>query len=83
MPAAVADGVVERGADGASRGFQLGTTVDEDDGDVYVVAAGRPVQRRLGAVTAGVVVGVGSGFEEHSDGAGCLREVPGPVGGHV
>ena len=83
MPAAVADGVVEWGADRSARGLQVGAAVDEDDGDVHVVGARRPVQRRLGAVTAGVVVGVGPGVEEQRDRGRSGGKVAGPIGGGV
>jgi hypothetical protein len=53
VPAAVADRVVQWGADGSVKGFDVGAGVDEGVGDVEVVAARGPVQRRF-AFRAGV-----------------------------
>jgi len=47
MPAGVADGIVEWGADGAVRDFDVGAAVDECGGNLDIVAACRPVQRRF------------------------------------
>ena len=83
MPAAVADRVVERAADRSTWCFEAGAVVDEHDGDVYVIGAGRPMQRRLGAIAAGVVVGIRPRLEEQGDRRGCGGEVARPVGGGV
>jgi len=47
VPAAVADRVVQWGADRPAGCFEVGAGGDEGVGDVEVVAAGRPVQRRF------------------------------------
>ena len=83
VPAAVANGVVKRGADGSPGCFEIGAVVDEHDGHVCVIGAGRPVQRGLGAIAAGVVIGVCARLEEHRYRGGCGGEVARPVGGRV
>nr|WP_248282392.1 hypothetical protein [Streptomyces sp. RLA2-12] len=45
VPAGIADGVVERSADGTVGCFDVGAGVDQGGRDIDVIAAGRPVQR--------------------------------------
>jgi hypothetical protein len=49
VPAAVADGVVQRAAAGdrGARRLDVGAAIDQDGRDLDVVAARGPVQRRL------------------------------------
>ena len=47
VPAAVSDGVVERGADRSARCLEIGAAVDQCRRDIDVVAARGPVQRRF------------------------------------
>src|SRR5207248_6010645 len=77
------DRVVQWGADGSAGGFEVGAGVDERVGDVEVVGAGGPVQRRLRRIAAGVGVGVGAGRDEHSYDVGAVGVVAGPVGDDV
>jgi hypothetical protein len=83
VPAAVADRVVEWGSDRAVWDFHVGAAVDERGRDVDVVAAGRPVQRRLGAWLGVSVVGVGAGRDEDGDDLRAVGEVARPVGHDV
>jgi hypothetical protein len=83
VPAAVADRVVQRGADRPTGCFQVGASVDQCFGDVQVVAAGRPVQRRLQRTAVGACVGVGAGRHEQPHDRRAVREVSGPVGDRV
>ena len=48
-----------------------------------VVAAGGPVQGRLGVLAREARVDVGTGRDQGGDRVGHVRQVPGPVGGHV
>lgn len=81
FPAAVADGVRERGADRVVGCVDVRPSVDQGSSDVPVVAAGRPMQRGLVPGLAGV--GVCAGFDQQPYDLGAVREVPGPVGDSV
>jgi hypothetical protein len=61
VPARISDGVVERRADRATLDLDVSATIDECGGDIDVIAAGRPVQRRLRARLRIPIVGVSSG----------------------
>ena len=52
VPASVADRVVQRRTDRAVGGFDVGTCLDQDVGDVDVVGAGHPVPRCLAVALA-------------------------------
>lgn len=57
--------------------------IDERHGHVHIISAGRPVQRGLGAIAVGVVVGISSHVEEPGDRCRRGGEVARPVGGGV
>ena len=61
VPAPVSDGVVQWGADRILPGlFNVGAAADQCVGYVGVVAAGRPVQGRLGLRSLRVTTALGS-----------------------
>ena len=64
-------------------GLDVGAGVEQGVEHGDVVAARRPVQRRLGVRPGEPGVHVGAELGEHRDGRGAVREVSGPVGDHV
>lgn len=82
LPLAECTGIGQCGAtaDDCTGRLEVGSRFDEGVEYGYVVAAGRPVQRRLsvGAVEPGV--GIGSSCSEGSDNRGPVGEVARPVG---
>src|SRR5947209_19395832 len=81
MPARIADGIVERGADRSVRRLHVGTAVDQRAGHVSIVAACCPVQGRLGPRLVRVSgIWVCPCFDEHPHDLGTVWEIAGPVG---
>ena len=84
MPARIADGIVERGADRSVRCLHVGAAIDQCAGHVDIVAARSPVQGRLGPRLVRISrVRVRTSFDEHPHDLGTVWKVAGPVGNHV
>ena len=84
-PLAEGDGVGHRGAaaDHGAAGLDVGARVEQRVDRLDVVAARRPVQRRLGVRAGEPRVGVGAGRHERGDLLARLRDVARPVGDDV
>ena len=84
MPARIADGIVQRGADRSVRCLHVGAAVDQRAGHVDIVAARSPVQGRLRPRLVRIsCVGVRPCFDEYPHDLGTVCKVAGPVGNHV
>ena len=83
VPAAVTDRVGERRADRAVGHVDVRPGVDEDGGHVGVVAARRPVQRRLAMLVVAAIVDIGTCVDEQLGRLGPVGEEAGPVGDDV
>jgi hypothetical protein len=80
VPARIADGIVQGGADGAVGCFEISASVNECGRDIDVVAACGVVQRRLGlSGTGGRGVGVSTGVDQQVHDVRPLGEVPRPI----
>ena len=75
VPARIADGIVQGGADGAVGCFEIRASVNECGGDIDVVAARGVVQRRLGhSGTGGCGIGIGAGIDQQVHDVGPLEK---------
>jgi hypothetical protein len=85
LPLPKRPGVRQRGAagDDAAGRLDVGARVDERVQHLHVVAAGRPVQRRLLVRAAEPGVDLGARLDQERHGRGAVGEVAGPVGGDV
>src|SRR5207249_214231 len=86
LPAAVADGVVQRRAttDRCSGYLEIGAAVDEGGCHVGVVTAGGPLQRRLRIPASDQgSVRIGACLDQQPDDRGSVGEEAGPVRGEV
>jgi hypothetical protein len=88
MPAAVADGVVERSANRTTGRLDVRSAVDQDLGHVHIVAARRIMQRRFTGFLVTVATGragvrVRPGLDQQARDHRPVEEVAGPVGDNM
>lgn len=77
VPAAVADGVIQRRTDRPVGRFDVRASLDQGNGNIDVITARRPVQRALVARIAGIGIGPGSHQQPHD--LGPVGKVARPV----